>query len=350
MDPQPWVERLARLAPGKIDMHTHAIDPDFPDLSEYAGRFPSVERVGPQKARIMLDGQLYREVDDHCWSTEARLRDMDAEGVGVQVLSPIPVTLSHGEPAPGAIQLARAQNDFLSSMVASAPDRFLAFGAVPMQAPKEAVDELVRCVTELGFLGVEIGTRIGESELAEAQFGGFFRAASDLSAAILIHPFDGASDLRLANLGLTFGMGMPTETATAAAQLLTSAVLDDAPDAKLIFAHGGGSLPALLPRLDRGQVLKGLGDELSLSARARNFYCDSLTYDAASLDLALVRFGEGHVMLGTDYPFAARETPAGASFAEMSEAVATRIARSNICSLCAGINPAAMGAARGSGP
>ncbi|WP_396932130.1 amidohydrolase family protein [Mycolicibacterium sp.] len=339
MRKQGWTDRLTRLAPGLIDVHTHAIDPDFPDLSQYEGTFPSVERLGPHSARILLGGQLYREVDERCWSTSARIRDMDAEGVGVQILSPIPVTLSHGEPAAGAIELARAQNEFLSAMVATAPDRFLAFGAVPMQAPEVAVDELIRCVNDLGFVGVEIGTRIGDSDLSDGRFRDFFRVASDLSAAVLIHPFDRASDPRIVSAGLTFGLGMPTDTAVAAAQLLKSRMLDEAPDARFILAHGGGSLPALLPRLDRGQLLAGNGEQTSMSTRARKLLCDSLTYDLASLELALTRFGHDHVMMGTDYPFAARETPAGSILADLSDDLRARVSRSNLCTLCASIRP-----------
>jgi len=74
----------------------------------------------------MSGGRAYREVDSRCWSAAARPRDMDAEGVTAQVLSPIPITLFHGEPVAGATALATAQNDFLAGLVAEAPDRLFA--------------------------------------------------------------------------------------------------------------------------------------------------------------------------------------------------------------------------------
>ncbi|QSE87433.1 amidohydrolase family protein (plasmid) [Rhodococcus pseudokoreensis] len=335
-----WTERLAGLRPGRFDVHTHAIDPDLPDVgSVYGGSFPSIERTGTRTARMIVDGRAYREIDERCWSPSARLRDMDAEGVAVQVLSPIPVTLCHEQPADGAAELARVQNDFLAGMVAEAPHRFLALGAVPMQDPARAVAELTRCVHELGFLGVEIGTRVGDLELANPVFLPFFEAASQLSAVILVHPVDRALDARLGRLGFGFGLGMPFETSVAAAALLAARTLDAAPGARIVLAHGAGSFPAILPRLDRGQLLVDADMDASqlASARARRLWCDSLTYDVASLELAVGRFGTGHVVLGTDYPFAARECPAGAVFDGLDTELRSRLEGINAQALCADV-------------
>lgn len=329
-------DRLAALAAGAIDFHTHAIDPDLPDVgATHEGCFPRVQRTGERSARIVVNGEVYRDIDDTCWSTKARLRDMDDEGISVQVLSPIPVTLCHEQPPAGATALARAQNDFLATMVASAPQRFLALGAVPLQDPPRAAQELTRCVTELGFVGVEIGARVGNFELADPMFRPFFDAASELSAVIFIHPVDRDLDARVTRLGLGFGIGMPTETATAAAALLATGVAQAASGARILLAHGAGALPALLPRLDRGRSLtpaRHPGEPFSRAAR--QFWCDSLTYDAASLQLVMHRFGADHVVLGTDYPFAAREQPPGAVLADLDPPLQHRIRTTNACALC----------------
>lgn len=145
---------------------------------------------------------------------------MDAEGVAAQVVSPIPVTLCHYELAAGAAELARAQNVFLSELVAHAPDRLAALGAVPLQDPEKATAELIHCVDELGFLGVEIGTRVGDVELSDPLLDPFFDAAAQRGAMVLVHPVD-LPGPRLAALGIDFGLGMPSETAVAAAALLT---------------------------------------------------------------------------------------------------------------------------------
>ena len=53
---------------------------------------------------------------------------------------------------------------------------------------------------------------------------------------------------------------------------------------------------------------------------AGRLWCDSLTYDVTSLRLVVDRVGGDHVVVGTDYPFAAREVPAGAVLDGLDEA------------------------------
>ena len=306
---------------GLVDLHTHAIAPSLPDLAAIApwAYWPSVEQSSETDARILVGGRPYRHIDSRCWSAGRRLADMDAEGVALQVISPVPVTFCHDAPADGAAVLARAQNDFLAELVAQQPDRFRALGAVPLQDPGLAAAELRRCVRQLGFPGVEIGTRVGDRELGDTCFDPFFDTAAEFSALVLVHPADATLDPRLATLGVAFGAGLPTETGVAAAGLLASgALLRRRPGARLCLAHAGGTLPWLLPRLDRGELIKNpdTPPERLPSALARSLYSDSLTYDVESLLLAVHRYGADHVMLGTDYPFAARESPAGAVISE----------------------------------
>ena len=330
---------LATLGPGLIDMHTHAIDPDLPDLAgTYPGSFPRVRRIPGDRAEILLGDRPYRVVDSRCWSAQARIKDMDAEGVAAQVVSATPVTLCHGEPAAGAAALACAQNDFMARLVAEAPGRLLGLGCVPMQDPGAAIAELRRCVTELGFAGVQIGTRVGELELADPRFVPFFQAVAELRALVFVHPVDRTLDPRLAALGLGFGLGMPAETAVAAAGLLVSDLFDQVPGLRLYLAHAGGTLPSALPRLARGQQLAGVAEPARLATeRARRLWCDSLSYDAAGLLFAAERFGAGHVVLGTDYPFDAREQPAGAVLGLLeSPADLAGVARENALALLSG--------------
>jgi aminocarboxymuconate-semialdehyde decarboxylase len=314
----PLASRLTALPPGQIDLHTHAIDPDLPGIGQrHEGTFPVVRRIAPDRAQILIDGKPYREVDDRSWSAEARVKDMDAEGVAAQVVSVTPATLCHAEPADGARALAAAQNDFLARLVAAAPDRLLAFGCVPLQDPQAAVKELRQCMKDRGFAGVEIGTRVGDLELTDPSFVPFFRAAEELGAVVFVHPVDRTLDPRLARLRIGFGLGMPGETATAAAAIVTSDLLDQVPRLKLLLAHGGGTLQSALARLVKGQRMAGETDpERLATTRAQKLWCDSLTYDAPALRLATERFGPDHVVLGTDYPFDAREQPAGAVLRE----------------------------------
>src|SRR5215207_586554 len=82
---------------GLVDVHTHAIDNELPDLRQAypRDRWPSVQRTCDTEALLTFGGVPYRRIDHRCWSADARLADMDREGVAVQVLSPIPVTFCY---------------------------------------------------------------------------------------------------------------------------------------------------------------------------------------------------------------------------------------------------------------
>jgi aminocarboxymuconate-semialdehyde decarboxylase len=294
---------------GLVDVHTHAIDPDLPDLMQvYPGdRWPSVERISETDALLKFGGAPYRRIDQRCWSADARLADMDREDVAVQVLSPIPVTFCYQASAAGAAELASAQNEFLAGVVRAHPTRFAALGAVALQDPDGAVDEARRCMRRREFLGVEIGTQVGGTELADPSLDRFFAVAHELGALVLVHPSDQDLSPRVTGLGLGFGAGMPIETAVAAAALITSGALSRRPAVRICLAHGGGALPALIGRLNKGAIIAGTtADSPNLPSRlAKQLWCDSLTYQRSSLLAAIGVFGADHVVFGSDYPFPA---------------------------------------------
>src|SRR5262249_2687208 len=141
-------------------------------------------------ALLTFGGVSYRRIDHRCWSAEARLADMDREGVAVQVLSPIPVTFCYQASAAGAAELASAQNEYFAPIVHAYPTPLPALGAVALQDPDGAVDEMRRCMRRQGFLGVEIGTRVGGRELSDECFDRFFAIAAELDALVLMYPSD----------------------------------------------------------------------------------------------------------------------------------------------------------------
>jgi len=308
------------ITPSRIDMHTHAISLDLPDLAASSAfpNWPLVRRTSDTTADIYVGGAHFRSIDDRCWSLSRRLADMVDTHIDTQVISPVPITFCYRAPGDEAAVLARAQNDFFASLVAGEPERFRALGAVPLQDVRLAVAELRRCMTELGFIGVEIGTHVAGTELADERLDPFFAAAQDMGALVFVHPDEVLAASRLAPLALTFGVGMPSETAIAGAGMLHSGAFDRWPNLRLCLAHAGGALPMVLPRIDRGwrqakasAPRSGRRSRQAPSTYAASLYSDSLTYDPLSLYLTVRRFGPDHVFLGTDYPFAAREEPAG---------------------------------------
>lgn len=319
---------------GLVDVHTHAIDDDLPDLRRAYphDRWPSVERTGETEAHLLFGGQPYRRIDHRCWSPEARLTDMDREDVAVQVLSPIPVTFCYQASATGAAELASAQNEFFARITHQHPTRFAALGAVALQDPDRAVDEMRRCMRHRGFLGVEIGTQVGGTELVNPSLDRFFAVAHELGALILVHPSDQDLSHRVTGLGLGFGAGMPIETALAAAALIAGGALSRRPEVRICLAHGGGALPAIIGRLDKRATISGMpADSPDLPSRlARRLWCDCLTYNRPALDAAIDVFGHDHVVFGSDYPFAAMPEPLDDIVATLPADLHRRICRTNL--------------------
>src|SRR5271156_6926012 len=86
---------------GLVDVHTHAIDDQLLDLrlAYPHDLWPSVDRTGDTEAHLLFGGQPYRRIDHRCLSPVPRIIDIDSEGVGMQVLSPIPVTFCYSASA-----------------------------------------------------------------------------------------------------------------------------------------------------------------------------------------------------------------------------------------------------------
>ncbi len=74
----------------RVDFHTHYIPKHFPDMAEKYGDlgWPTLLHTGLCQADIYNAGKHYRSIDDRSWEPERRIKDMDAEGVNIQVLSP----------------------------------------------------------------------------------------------------------------------------------------------------------------------------------------------------------------------------------------------------------------------
>ena len=136
------VERLKRQSGRQYVMVEHPDGSRVGIPLDWTDRWPSVQRTDETDAWLNFGGDPYRRIDPRCWSTAARLVDMDRAGIAVQVISPIPVTFCYQAEVSSAAELAGLQNDFFARMIAEHPARFAALGAVPLQDPDLAVAEL----------------------------------------------------------------------------------------------------------------------------------------------------------------------------------------------------------------
>lgn len=299
----------------RVDFHTHIIPENFPDFAtKYQNhKWPVLQPTCSCGANIMVAGKVFREVTDQVWSPEKRMSDMEKENVDIQVLSPIPVTFSYWAPIEEAIAMAQFQNDFIAETVSQHPSKFIGLGTVPLQNVEAAIRELDRCVHELGLKGIEIGTNINGKNLDDESLLDFFSMCDKWNVPIFVHPWETLGSDRLASHNLMYTVGMPSETALAAASLILGGVIEKFPGLKICFSHGGGSLPYILPRLDHGwNVWPHLQmTEKPPSFYAKKFFYDSIVNSPVNIKFLVEKFGAEQVIMGSDYPFLLRETPPG---------------------------------------
>ncbi len=300
-----------------IDIHTHILPETWPDLRErygYGG-FIRLEHHKPCCARMMMDNQFFREIQHNCWDPEVRMKECSHSQVDVQVLSTVPVMFSYWARPSDTLDLSQILNDHIAGIVQEFPDRFVGLGTLPMQAPKLAIQEMERCVNELGLAGVQIGSHVNHWNLDAPELFPIFQAAEELGAAVFIHPWDMMGQKKMPKYWLPWLVGMPAETSLAVCSMIFGGVFERLPKLRVAFAHGGGSFPATIGRIQHGFNVRPDLCAVDNPVDPRNyvgkFYLDSLVHDPHVLDYVVNLMGEDKIALGTDYPFPLGELEPG---------------------------------------
>ena len=293
----------------KIDIHTHILPKEMPNwASKFGyGGFISLDHHKPCCARMMVDDKFFREIQDNCWDPEVRIKECDAHHTHVQVLSTVPVMFSYWAKALDALELSRFLNDHIAEIVHRYPKRFIGLGTIPMQDPGLAIQELERCM-KMGLRGVQIGSHVVEDwNLGSLSLFPVFEAAEKLGASIFVHPWDMAGQQRMERYWLPWLLGMPTETALAICSMIFGGVFEKLPNLRVAFAHGGGTFPSLIGRIEHGfdsrPDLVAIHNNVNPKKYVGKFFIDSLVHDADVLNYLVKFLGADRIALGSDYPF-----------------------------------------------
>lgn len=306
-----------------IDIHTHILPEHIPNFREkfgYGG-FVRLDHHKPCCARMIIDDRFFREVQDNCWSPETRMHECDEHHVHVQVLSTVPVMFSYWAHPMDALEVSKFLNDHIAGIVNKYPTRFVGLGTVPLQAPDLAIKEMERCL-KIGLKGVEIGSHVNDWNLNEPVLFEFFKAAEEMGAAIFVHPWDMMGQDRMQKYWLPWLVGMPAETSLAICSMIFGGVFERCPNLRVAFAHGGGSFPSTIGRIEHGYDcrpdLVAIDNSKSPREYLGKFWLDSLVHSKEMLDYIVDLVGENRVALGTDYPFPLGELDPGKLIKSMS--------------------------------
>lgn len=322
----------------KIDIHTHILPKNWPDLKErygYGG-FVQLEHHKCDCARMMVDGKFFREVQENCWSPEVRMKDCDHHGVHVQVLSTVPIMFNYWAKPEDTLDLSRFLNDHIAEVVERYPTRFVGLGTLPMQSPKLAIQELERCVKELGLAGVQIGSHINDWNLSDENLFDVFAAAEELGAAVFVHPWDMVGKEKMQKYWMPWLVGMPAESSLAICSMIFGGVLERLPNLRIAFAHGGGSFPATLGRIEHAYDVRPDLMRVDNPHHPRKYleqiYLDTLVHDPKMLEYLVDLMGPHKLALGTDYPFPLGELEPGKLIESMEydKAISDQIGRAHV--------------------
>ena len=145
----------------------------------------------------------------------------------------------------------------------------------------------------------------GDRVLSDKSYEPLWQCLDDASAFVFFHPGE-CADGRLTAFYLSNLLGNPYETAVAIGHLTFGGVFEKFPNIRFGFAHGGGVLPMLAGRFERGYDTAR--PDIDTKAKSpqrlfRNVCVDCITHDPHSLALAEKVFGETQIMFGSDWPF-----------------------------------------------
>lgn len=259
------------------------------------------------KACMMKGDKVFREVEENCFDEKLRLKEMDETGVHIQVLSTIPVLFNYWAKPKDGYETSRFFNDHLADTVSKDQTRFMGLGTVPLQDTDLAVTEMERCVNELKLPGLEIGSNINGINLNDERFYPFYKRAEELGCSLFVHPWEMMGEGQMQKYWLPWLVGMPAETSRAICSMIFGGIFEKFPSLKVAFAHGGGSFPFTLGRIEHGYKVRpdlvSVDNPVSPGEYPGRFWIDSLVHDERAMQFIIEVMGEDKICLGSDYPF-----------------------------------------------
>jgi aminocarboxymuconate-semialdehyde decarboxylase len=297
--PKPATQRREVKVNGKrvktIDVHCHCVIPEtltLMGLSADRQRGPGIAEVG-----------------------DRRIREMDAQGIDVEVLSINPYWYKADKDK--AVEIVRINNERLAEFCAKYPDRITAFASVALQFPELAAEQLEHAVKKMGLKGAAVGASCAGADFSDPKFQPFWKKCEDLDVLVFIHP-QSTPELhkRLAGNGwLSNTIGNPLDTTICLSKLIFEGTMDRHPKLKLCSAHGGGFLPSYAPRSDNAcrvgpdQCNPAIKLKKRPTEYLRDMYFDTLVFTSEALRHLAAEVGVNRLVIGTDHPIPWNENP-----------------------------------------
>lgn len=214
-----------------IDSHTHYLPQATVAKTGVSGNFDY---------RALLKGEMsipYGKIQD----LEGILRVMEDAGVDMAVLNQ---SAFSGQ----GLAVCKTMNDGYARLKRDYPEKFILCGHVPLEGGRAVVDEVERCISELGLHGIALPSSVESVFLDAPELWPMYKKVNELGVPIVIHPsvrfpvWGGGKKYELRRT-----VSREYDIAKAMVEVLYG-VLKDFPDLKFLFPHYGGGFPGLKAR------------------------------------------------------------------------------------------------------
>jgi len=292
-----------------IDVHTHMLSEEFLKvLKEHGGpkyTVKDVQTLVGTRPAIHKNNAMFMTVFEEMFDYDLRIKNMDNAKVDIAIVSLTCPNVYWGDEKIST-STAILINDHQAHEQGRHPDRIHYFCSLPWQYADKAVAELERAVSK-GAVGVMVLANIEDKHLTDPCFAPVWEAIDKHGLPVLLHPTmpPGADFMKLGEFHLAASNGFLIDTTLATSRMIMDGFFDRYRNLKIIAAHGGGTLPYMIGRLDRvWEAVPAAREKISRppSSYMSQIYTDSVVYRQTALQLAICEFGEDNVMYGSDYP------------------------------------------------
>ncbi len=275
---------MATARPHRIDVHHHHTPPP------YAAAITAKNVAGPVRD----------------WTPEKSLADMDKAGVATALTSITTPAMRFLDDA-GARKLARECNDYTAKLVADSKGRFGMFAVMPMPYVEGTLHEIGYALDTLKADGIALLTSYGDKWLGDPAFTPVMEELNRRRAVVYTHPTTANCCGNLIPDVPESIIEWGTDTTRTIASLVFSGTAARFHDLKIIFSHGGGTLPFLTERFLRLPLAnKNVAARVpnGVEAELKRFYYDTAQaahpYALASLTRLIP---VSQIVFGTDFPY-----------------------------------------------
>lgn len=309
-----------------IDADSHVLEPPGfwteylePAFREQAPYFIKDEQGGEH---LVTEGVVHDRIPykEETWTARRaggfnpheRVKDMDLEGIDVQVLFPTQgLYIQAVKTPPLAAALCRAYNNWLADYCRTYPGRLVGIGAVPLHDVGEAVKEARRAITELGMKGIFVRPNpLNGRTLDDPIYAPLYAEVQQLDATFCVHEatgnFPAAGADRYPNYFLRHLFSHALEQKIACSTIICGGVLERFPKLRVVFLESGvGWLPHWLERMD--EHYEGLGYmvpwlKMKPSDYFRRQCFVSADPDEKTIPYVVETVGADNIVFGSDYP------------------------------------------------